>query len=148
MLVNGSTPHQGVKLQGASQQTEILSVQDQGMMFPNCDKGEFKSLNNLQQNSRPYSRSSYALQGRWDKSYGTWYISGGKQVIKFANTGNRGRVCLFYRNERTISCKMYISSLARFTSSLFTVRTSTVATAHKKVTKITSAHILTVSSLR
>ena len=30
-------------------------------------------------------------------------ISGGKQVIKFANTSNRGRVCLFYQNEATIS---------------------------------------------
>ena len=133
MLVDGSKPHPSVKLQGTSQQTEISSVQDQGMMFPNCDKGEFKSLNNLQQNSRPYSRSSHALQDRWDKGYGTWYISGGKHVIKFANTSNRGRVCLFYRNERTISCKMYISSLARFTSLLFTIKTSTVATAHKKV---------------
>ena len=69
-------------------------------------------------------------------------------MIKFANTSNRGQVCLFYGNERTISCKMYISSLARFTSLLFTIRTSTVATAHKKVTKIISAHILTLSSLR
>ena len=27
-------------------------------------------------------------------------ISGGKQVIKFANTSNRGRVCLFYQTRR------------------------------------------------
>ena len=30
-------------------------------------------------------------------------ISGGKQVIKFASTSNRGRVCLFYHNETTTS---------------------------------------------
>ena len=28
-------------------------------------------------------------------------ILGGKQVIKFANTSNRGRVCLFSENETT-----------------------------------------------
>ena len=30
-------------------------------------------------------------------------ISGGKQVIKFANTSNRGRVCISYQNETTTS---------------------------------------------
>ena len=30
-------------------------------------------------------------------------ISRGKQVIKFANESNRGRVWLFYKNETTIS---------------------------------------------
>ena len=54
-------------------------------------------------------------------------ISGGKQVIKFANTGNRGRVCLFYQNETTIFIVMRV--FARFTSLLFAIRTSTVATA-------------------
>ena len=29
-------------------------------------------------------------------------ISGGKQVIKFANTSNRGQVCLYYQNKMTI----------------------------------------------
>jgi len=29
-------------------------------------------------------------------------ISGGKQVIKFANTSNRGRVCLFSQNKLAI----------------------------------------------
>ena len=29
-------------------------------------------------------------------------ISGGKQVIKFANISNRGRVCLFSQNKTTI----------------------------------------------
>ena len=38
--------------------------------------------------------------------------------------------------------------LARFTSLLFTMMTSTIATAYKKVTMITSTHILTLSSLR
>ena len=38
--------------------------------------------------------------------------------------------------------------MARFTSLLFAMRTSKVATAYKKVTMITSTHILTLSSLR
>ena len=29
-------------------------------------------------------------------------ISGGKQLIKFANTSDHGQVCLFYQNETTI----------------------------------------------
>ena len=29
-------------------------------------------------------------------------ISGGKKVINFANTSNRGQVCLYYQNEATI----------------------------------------------
>ena len=29
-------------------------------------------------------------------------ISGGKEVIKFTNTSNHGRVCLFSHNETTI----------------------------------------------
>ena len=29
-------------------------------------------------------------------------ISGGKQVIKFANASNRGRLCLFSQNEMTV----------------------------------------------
>ena len=42
-------------------------------------------------------------------------ISRGKKAIKFANASNRGRVCLFYKNETTISqsCKMYISSFGK-----------------------------------
>ena len=42
-------------------------------------------------------------------------ISGGKQVIKFVNTSNRGRVCLFYQNETTTSQsgKTYISSFGQ-----------------------------------
>ena len=38
--------------------------------------------------------------------------------------------------------------LARFTSLLFAMMTSTVATAYKNVAMITSTHILTLSSLR
>ena len=94
MLVDGSTPHPSVKHHGASQQTEISSVQDQGMTFPNCDKGDIHD---------PRTRSR--IDGIKVMARG---ISEGKQVMKFANTSNRGRVCLFYRNERTISCKMYI----------------------------------------
>ena len=29
-------------------------------------------------------------------------ISGGKQVIKFANTSDRSQVCLYYQNETTM----------------------------------------------
>ena len=36
----------------------------------------------------------------WDKSNVTWYF-GDKQVIKLANTTNRGRVYLFFQNEKT-----------------------------------------------
>ena len=45
----------------------------------------------------------------------SFVISRGKQVIKSANTSNRGRICLFYQNETTISqsCKMYISSFGK-----------------------------------
>ena len=35
-------------------------------------------------------------------------ISGGKQVKEFANTSNRGRVCLFYRNETTILVLQFV----------------------------------------
>ena len=77
-------------------------------------------------------------------------ISGGKQVIKFTNTSNRGRVCLFYQTRRRFHnhAKCIHRVLARFTPLLFTMRTSTVATAYNKVTMITSTHILTLSSLR
>ena len=34
-------------------------------------------------------------------------ISGGKQVIKFANRSNRGRVCLFYQNNTTVPFIIY-----------------------------------------
>ena len=36
-------------------------------------------------------------------------------MIKFADTSNRGRVCLFYETETPISqsCKMYISSFGK-----------------------------------
>ena len=42
-------------------------------------------------------------------------FQGGKHVIKFANTSNRGLVRLFYQNRTTISwsCKMYISSFGK-----------------------------------
>ena len=41
-------------------------------------------------------------------------ISGGKQGIKLANTGNCGRVCLSYQNEMTIN------SHAKFTARVLT----------------------------
>ena len=40
-------------------------------------------------------------------------ISGGKQVIQFANTCSRGGVCLCMR-QRCYSCKMYSSSFDKF----------------------------------
>ena len=52
-------------------------------------------------------------------------ISGGKQVVKFANTSNRGRVCLFCQKETTIhshaKCRHWV--LAKFKSLLFAMRT-------------------------
>ena len=38
-------------------------------------------------------------------------ISGGKQVIKCASTGNRGRVCLFSRNVRTIGFTLLLHAV-------------------------------------
>ena len=70
-------------------------------------------------------------------------ISGGKQVIKSANTSNRGRV-FFYsiktRRRFHSHAKCTYQVLARFKSSLPARRTSTVATAHKRVTIISSTH--------
>ena len=71
-------------------------------------------------------------------------ISGGKQVIK-------SRPSLFILSKRgddfTVMQNVY-RVLARFTSLLFAMRTSTVATAHTKLTMINSTHVLTLSSLR
>ena len=60
-------------------------------------------------------------------------ISGGKQVIKFANTSNRGRVSFssFLRQFRSNE-KCTYRILARFTSLLFAMRSLTVTTAYKK----------------
>ena len=74
-------------------------------------------------------------------------ISGGEQVIKFANTSDRGQVYLYYQNKMTIHSHSKCTC-ARFTSLLFAMRTSTVASEYKKVTMITSTHILTSSSLK
>ena len=38
-------------------------------------------------------------------------ISGGKQVIKCASTGNGGRVCLFSRNVRTIGFTLLLHAV-------------------------------------
>ena len=68
---------------------------------------------------------------------------------EFANTSNRGRVCLFYRNETMITslaiCTVRVST--SFTSLLPAVRTSTAAIASGK-TMITSTHNLPLSSLK
>ena len=99
-------------------------------------------------NNRPYSRYTHpCTHSRIDGIKVILRgISGGKQVITFANTSNRGRVCFFLSSETTISKLSKV--LARFTSLLFAMRTFTVATAYCKVTMITSTHILTLSSLR
>ena len=76
-------------------------------------------------------------------------FSGGKQMIKAANARNRGRVCLCYQNMTTIqfSSEQPFRVSTRFTTLLFAVRTSTVATASKEVTMITSTHKLPLSTL-
>ena len=59
-------------------------------------------------------------------------------MIKFANTSNRGRLCLFCKNETQFNshtkCTVRVST--RFTTSLLVVGTSTVAAAIKKGTMI------------
>ena len=76
-------------------------------------------------------------------------ISRVKQVIKFANASNREFVYSIKTRRRFHSrARCTYRVLARFASLLFAMRTSTVATAHKKETMITSTHFLTLSSLR
>ena len=54
-------------------------------------------------------------------------IPGGKQVIKFANTSNRGRVCVFLskRDDDISLAKCPVRVSGSFTSVLLAVRTST-----------------------
>ena len=61
-------------------------------------------------------------------------ISGAKQEIILANTGNRGQVCLFYQNKMMINshAKFTAQVLTRFKSLLFAVRTSMVTTLNPK----------------
>ena len=75
-------------------------------------------------------------------------ISGGKQMLKFANTSYRDRVCLFSQNETNSHPKCTVCLSTKLESLLLAVRTSTVATALKKVTTITSNHNLPLSSSR
>ena len=76
-------------------------------------------------------------------------ISGGKQVIKFANTSNRDRVCLSPENDKAILTLQNVQFKFRqvLTSLFLAVRTSTVATALKNIT-IKSSHNLPLLSLR
>ena len=71
-------------------------------------------------------------------------------MIRLANTRNCGRVCLFYRKETTIfsHAKRTVRVLRRFTQLLFSVGTSSIATATKKETMITSTHNLLSSFLQ
>ena len=82
-------------------------------------------------------------------------ISQGKQVIKFANTSNCSRVCLFYQNKMIIS----LSCKIKCTYRVFAIKIYVIFSvchediyrcffAYKKVTLITSTHILTLVSLR
>ena len=77
-------------------------------------------------------------------------ISGGKQEIKFANTSNRGRVFLSPQNDKAILNLQNVRFKFRqvLTSLLLAVRTSTVATALKNITTITSSLNLILLSLR
>ena len=77
-------------------------------------------------------------------------ISGRKQVIKFATTRNRGRVCLSPENDKAILNLQNVQFKFRqvLTSLFLAVRTSTVATALKKITTIKSSHNLPLLSLR
>ena len=65
-------------------------------------------------------------------------ISGGKQVMKFANTSNRNRVCLSSQNDDTILNSQNVQ---------FKFRVFTVAAALRKKTTITSTHNLPLLSL-
>ena len=70
-------------------------------------------------------------------------------MIKFANTSNRRQVCLFSqkRNDNLGLAKCTVRSICFPSFLLAGVRTSTVATASKKVTMVTSTHNLPLSSL-
>ena len=73
-------------------------------------------------------------------------ISGRKQVIKFATTRNRGRVCL---SPEILNLQNVQFKFRQVLTSLFlAVRTSAVATALKKITTIKSSHNLPLLSLR
>ena len=67
---------------------------------------------------------------------------------KLANTSNRGRVCLsiMLGNFKFDKCSVQVST--SFTSLLLGEMTSTVATALRKITTITSTHNLPLLSLR
>ena len=71
----------------------------------------------------------------------TWYFRG-KQVIKFVNTSNLGRVSLFYQHK----CKVRVLT----SCTIFLLGASTVVTASKKVTifMITYTYNVPLSSFR
>ena len=78
----------------------------------------------------PYSRyfcAHFRIDGVKAMSRG---LSGGKQVIKFANTSNRVIFSKGEDNFRLEKCTVRAST--SFTSSLLAVRTSTVAAASKR----------------
>ena len=83
----------------------------------------------------PPSLHCFIIPGKKAMSRG---ISGGKQVIKFANTGS-----LFIpskQNDNFILAKCTVRVSTSFMSLLLAVSTRTVNTAYKKVIMITSTH--------
>ena len=69
------------------------------------DGKEVKTTTENSLTNRPYSRYPQSLNAgfRIDGIKAmSRDISGAKQAMKFSNTSNRRRVCLFYQNEKTI----------------------------------------------
>ena len=69
--------------------------------------------------NRPYPRqppSLHALKDRWNKSKNKYHVifQGEKTGIKFANTSNHSRVCLFSQNVRTINILIVMRWDAQF----------------------------------
>ena len=96
-------------------------------------------------NTRPYSQyppSLYALKDWWDKRNVTWFLRR-KHVKKLSIRVIAVEFVYSIKTRRRFyshaNCS-YRLVLARFTSLLFAMRTSTIATAYIKVTMITSTH--------
>ena len=71
-------------------------------------------------------------------------------MIKFANTRNRSRVCLFPQNETAILVKKNVQNnfWTSFVLLFFALPICTVVIASRKETNITSSYNLLLSSLR
>ena len=62
-------------------------------------RGIFSEFYGILSGRYQYPPSLHALKDRWDKKEMLRGFSGGKQVIKSANTRNRSRVCLFWKTK-------------------------------------------------